>query len=185
MCLAYEEEANKVNSKRAYYQSKSHDDVKHHHRDMSSAEEENSSSLPYLSEELLRHIMTFLPGDWNRIRSICPLLRNQADGAVEDISFSPATPSIALVMNLVSRFENLRKLNFTGLMCVNDQVIEQIVLCRRRTLIHLSVSYCFHLTPAIMPTLSLIPYVNLRGCWRLLRPSPSLSPEVRLHMNGT
>ena len=76
----------------------------------------------------------------------------------------------------------LRTLDLSGCAVLDDALLRHLIEHACPHLTHLSVNYCAQLTPAVTPCLLRVPRVALRGCWRLLSPSPSLPSDAVLEL---
>lgn len=127
-------------------------------------------SLP-LSDDLIAKICAYI-GDWATTRSTCRMFAELADRHLEGLRFKPKAPS-SIIHRLVPRMPGLRALDMTSLRVADDALVRFIVECCPN-LTYLNLAYCTELTPSSLPWIMMVPEVDVRGCWRLLQPSPSL-----------
>ena len=139
-----------------------------------------SPLLALLSDDLLWRVLHHA-GAWASGRALCRATHALADARLEALSISPRTP-LPVLRALLPRLRGLRSLDLTGLAGVDDPFLRWLLLDARPGLRHLGANYCAQLTPASTPLLARLPSVSLRGCWRLLRPCPSLPSEAVLEL---
>lgn len=136
----------------------------------STDQRQGGGGLP-LSDDLIAKVCAYL-GDWAVARTTCRLFAELADRHVEAIRCKPHTPA-PIIYRLLPRMPRLRVLEVPNLRVADDSLL-RFIIEHCPTLSFLNLSYCTELTPASLPWIMLLPKVNIKGCWRLLHPSPSL-----------
>jgi len=137
--------------------------------------------LTRLNDDLLARVLSFT-AQWHVIRSISGSTRTFSDLLVRSLAIKPHTPLHVLHRVMTRVGENVLVLDLTGNRHLNDASLRHILEETCPRLHHLVLNYCRQLTPAVVPILSRVPRVAVRGCWRLLTPSPSLSSDVVLEL---
>ena len=133
-----------------------------------------------LTDDLLWRVLAFA-GAWASGRASGRAVRAVADARVEGLAIKPMVPA-AVLRRLLAKVPNLKALDLSGVAAVDDALAAWVVGTACRSLGRLAVNYCPQLTPAVAPLLFRVPQVSLRGCWRLLRPCPSLPSEAVLEL---
>jgi len=137
--------------------------------------------LTQLNDDLLGRVFK-LAGQWPVARNLCHATRLLTDRLVGGLVIKPRV-SVEVLRRLLARVgPGLRTLDLSGCAVLDDALLRHLIEHACPHLTHLSVSYCAQLTPTVTPFLFRVPHVALRGCWRLLRPCPSLPSDAVLEL---
>lgn len=137
--------------------------------------------LTHLSDDLLGRVFSFA-GQWPVARSLCHATRFLTDRLVSGLAIKPRVP-VEVFRRLLGRLgPGLRTLDLSGCLVLDDALLRHLIEHACPRLARLSVSYCPQLTPVVIPFLCRVAHVALRGCWRLLRPCPSLPSDAVLEL---
>jgi len=141
--------------------------------------EESRRGAATLSDDLLVRVFGFLD-ELTTLRSLSKNLAFLGERCFTRIKFHPETPS-STITSLLMRMPCLCQLDMSNVKSADDYIIRTVVE-HCPSLIHLNISYCTELTTACLPWLMMVPDIDVRGCWRLLQPSPSLPSTTVLEL---
>lgn len=120
-------------------------------------------------------------GEWATLRCVAMAARDAADQEVSSVRVRGSAPKDTL-LGLLPRLKGLRRLDLSCVRCTDNDVVAAAVHASVVGLESLDISWCQAVTPASQPSLSKVPTVMTRGCWKLVKPSPSLSAEEALEI---
>jgi hypothetical protein len=143
------------------------------------AQAQAQAQLLSLSDDVLARILAYC-GGWASTRAVCRTLRDVGDRNLEAARLHPETPASTL-LSLLPRLGGLRALDLSKVACVEDWGVRTVVQSCPR-LCGLGLAFCTKVTADVEPLLRHLVHVDVRGCWRLRRPSPLLDPFTVLEV---